>query len=112
MINDENFIIGGNTDASIWTSAEACTGIICSCLPAIRALYKTGRSIASEAASNRKATIRSGPRLQQGKSSQPPSDNDHDLGLDDRRNKNGDVMLLRDMGTMALVPSRVTAQEV
>lgn len=102
---------GENTDATIWTSAETCTRAIFSCLPAIRALYKTGRSIASEAASNRRAAHGSSPP-EHAKSSQPQSNDDHDLGFDDRRNKNGEVMLLRDMGTMALVPSRGEARGV
>ena len=46
---------GENADTTMWTAAETNTAIICSCLPAIRALYKTGRKVASESASKRKS---------------------------------------------------------
>ncbi|KAJ9604560.1 hypothetical protein H2200_010673 [Cladophialophora chaetospira] len=48
-------------DTTMWTAAETSSAIVCSCLPAIRALYKTGRKIATEHSSKRKSlTILSG----------------------------------------------------
>ncbi|KAK5045866.1 hypothetical protein LTR84_008959 [Exophiala bonariae] len=93
-----------NSDVVIWTSAETNTAIICSCLPAIRALYKTGRHIASEAASGRR-TRNENSRRQYGKSSQLQS-NDHDPRFVEPRSKAGEVVSLHDMGdTTALVSS-------
>lgn len=105
MTDNDNFIIGENTDATIWTSAETCTAIICSCLPAIRALYKTGRSIASDAASKRKSATQGGSHPHDGKPSQLRS-NDHDLRVGESKNKNDEVILLQDMDPVALVPSQ------
>ena len=44
-----------NANSTMWTAAETNSAIICSCLPAIRALYKTGRKIATEHSSKRKS---------------------------------------------------------
>ncbi|EXJ61019.1 hypothetical protein A1O7_05172 [Cladophialophora yegresii CBS 114405] len=45
-----------NTDTTIWTAAETNSAIICSCLPAIRALYKTSRKgMTTNASSNRRS---------------------------------------------------------
>ncbi|OCT45585.1 integral membrane protein [Cladophialophora carrionii] len=45
-----------NTDCTIWTAAETYSAIICSCLPAIRALYKTSRKgTTTDASSNRRS---------------------------------------------------------
>jgi hypothetical protein len=44
-----------NADCTIWTAAETNSAIVCSCLPAIRALYKTSRKAATEASSKRRS---------------------------------------------------------
>jgi hypothetical protein len=44
-----------NADCTIWTAAETNSAIVCSCLPAIRALYKTSRKAANESSSKRRS---------------------------------------------------------
>ena len=79
-----------NAASTIWTAAETNSAIVCSCLPAIRALYKTGRKFASEASSKRKSvTIVSGKggaggiRSNRSKSSYPSTIEEHHLELAD-----------------------------
>jgi hypothetical protein len=44
-----------NSNATMWTSAETASAIVCACLPAMRALWKTGRQKANEYSSKRKS---------------------------------------------------------
>ena len=50
-----------NASTALWTALEVNTAVICSCLPAIRALYQTGRQMASSSSSKgRSGTALSG----------------------------------------------------
>jgi len=53
----------------MWTAAEVNSAIVCSCLPAIRALFKTGRKVTSKAPFKRRSLTSS--RGTKSKSSQP-----------------------------------------
>jgi hypothetical protein len=44
-----------NSSATSWTAAEANSAVVCACLPAIRALYKKGKKMATEVSSKRRS---------------------------------------------------------
>ena len=79
----------------MWTAAETNSAIICSCLPEIRALCRTGRKVVSEAASRRKSLTVLFTRGGKSKASKPKTIDEYPF--------HGD-MVYKDVGSAITIP--------